>query len=145
MIKIYEMTNNQIKKGRTEFGRRMGNKYKTDYFLKQLNDDEKREKESWSCRDMMSSILAYNCSPEMGVDRVVDILMNNEYIKPYITGIDGRSYGSQPTIKLGYDAVLEIAEDMAEDFCKRGKVHRNVFTDSEGLSYNALEYDDDED
>ena len=39
---------------------------------------------------------------------------------------------------LGYDRVMEIYNDQKEYFDTKCKVARNVYTDSEGLTYNSL-------
>ena len=138
MIKIQEMTSKQVDAARIDFSRKMADKYGDKYGSK-MDDSELRESTELSCRGMMISILAYECDPSMNIYEVIDILMNDEYIKAYITG---KGKWGKKEYPLGYDTVLELAKDMARDYCGKAKLSRNTFTDSEGLSYNSLTYDD---
>ena len=136
MIKIQEMTDREIDNAKKQFNKKMTDKYGFPYGSK-LDSDEIKESEKLACRDMMVSVLAYDCDPSMSVGEVVDILMNDDYIEAYISG-HGR--WSTKKFPLGYKVVLELAKEMANDYCGKAKLTRDVFTDSEGLSYNGLEW-----
>lgn len=76
------------------------------------------EAQELRCRDMINSCLCYGKDPE-----------NSPYVEKY-----------RKTI--GDTRVDELISEQREDF-EKATVHKNVFTDGEGLSYNAIEWEDD--
>lgn len=81
------------------------------------NDDFKLEEEL-NARSMLNSILCYGGYPQN---------WRREYREKYM------KYHTPQEI----DA---ICEDQVADFKKRAKVSVNVYTDSEGLSYNSVKW-----
>ena len=53
-----------------------------------------------------------------------------------------RSYADPYIKKLGIKRVRELVAEQEADFAK-AKVLRNVFTDSEGVAYNSVQWADD--
>ena len=45
-------------------------------------------------------------------------------------------------VKNGYKRVQELWEEMKNDFEKHATVEQNVYTDCEGVSYNSVSWDD---
>lgn len=45
-------------------------------------------------------------------------------------------------VKDGYKRVQELWEEMKNDFEKHATVEQNVYTDCEGVSYNSVSWDD---
>lgn len=76
-----------------------------------------------SAIQMIHSILAY--SAEDG--RTVDNIMDNRYMKSYINS-------------LGEDTVRDLVEKELADFKERATVVNDVYTDSEGVSYNSINW-----
>ena len=83
-----------------------------------------------SCISMINSIICYGTN--LGIDTAQDILEREKnarynYLDRYIT-------------EFGENVVLGLIENQLNDV--KG-IRRNVFTDSEGLSYSALVFVDD--
>ena len=77
--------------------------------------------ESLSCRSMINSILCYHGAKD---------IMQNPYLQKYFE-------------TLGPINVAKLANEQIEDFSK-AKVLTNVYTDSEGLSYNSIIWADEQ-
>lgn len=77
--------------------------------------------ESLSCRSMINSILCYHGSKD---------IMKNLYLQKYFE-------------TLGTITVAKLVNEQIEDFSK-AKVLTNVYTDSEGLSYNSIIWADEQ-
>lgn len=95
-----------------------------------MNDEEKLESSELSTISMIHSILAY--APLRGTEtteQIADYVMKNRYMSDYIK-------------ELGVDRAREVVVREVEDF-KRATVKHAVFTDDEGIYYNAIEYPDD--
>lgn len=80
-----------------------------------LTDEEKAiHKKTW-CIDMINSVIAYDgCKMEY--------ILNNKYMQDYIN-------------ELGVETVKELAQAQIDDVLY---VKHNVYTDSEGCSYNSI-------
>ena len=76
------------------------------------------EAQELRCRDMINSCLCYGEDPE---------------ISPYV---------GKYRKTIGDIRVDELISEQREDF-EKATVRKNVFTDDEGLSYNAIEWEDD--
>lgn len=94
----------------------------------ELTDQEKELNEELHLRDMAMSSWIYG--GDLHTDKDVNSAPGNEnyYNKPYIN----KFYD-----KLGKDRTEEILKQQ-KDYFNRGKVQENVYTDSEGLSYNSF-------
>lgn len=84
-----------------------------------LTPQQKILQESLSCRDMINSILCYH-----GTNNIMD----NPYLKKYMES-------------LGTILVSLLVEEQIQDFSK-ATVLQNVYTDSEGCSYNSIIWGD---
>lgn len=93
-----------------------------DLHFTEIQDDEKeRLKQELSCIGMIDSVICYGkCD--------VDYILNNKYIKEYIDS-------------LGFERVKELAEGQVNE---NPYIKKNVYTDCDGLSYNALIFKDEE-
>ena len=78
------------------------------------NSMERRTYEEMSCREMIMSCLTYG-----------DNIYANKYVMNYID-------------ILGEQRVFELCKEQEEYFNTKCKVMKNVYTDSEGLTYNSL-------
>jgi hypothetical protein len=107
------MTDKQIQAAKAALPKWISGK-KTIYTpeQKQLN------KELW-CREMINSILCYHGERD---------IMKNRYLQDYIK-------------ELGLETVQRLCDEQIADF-RQAIVMRNVFTDSEGLSYSAIVWAD---
>lgn len=81
---------------------------------KTLNDEQKLKLEELSLRKMIMSCLIYG---------------NDIFHRPY---------ADEYIDILGYDRVMEIYNDQKEYFDTKCRVEKNVYTDSEGVTYNSL-------
>lgn len=81
---------------------------------KDENSMERRTYEEMSCRSMIMSCLIYG-----------DNIYKSRYVMEYID-------------ILGEQRVLELCKEQEEYFNTKCKVVKNVYTDSEGVSYNSL-------
>lgn len=78
-----------------------------------------------SCISMMHSILVYNYYPEQGK---ITFPIDNQYLQKYIK-------------TLGVERVSQLWSEQVTDF-RKAKVSHNVYTDSEGCSYNSCRWAD---
>ena len=92
-------------------------------------EDEQLYKEL-SCIEMINSCLTYGDDPFREIDKWW-----------YGHGICKRSYMSDYEDELGKESVRELYEMQKEEFSKATILH-NVYTDSEGLSYNSVRFAD---
>ncbi len=83
-----------------------------------------------SCREMINSCLIYGSDPFRKI-----------YKWWYEHGYCERSYMSDYEDKLGVERVRQLYEEQKYDI-SQAKVHHNVHTDSEGLSYNSITWAD---
>ena len=93
---------------------------------KNINSSARKLYEEMSLRKMIMSCLVY------GNDIFTSICYDacsEYYHKPY---------ADEYIDILGYDRVMEIYNDQKEYFDTKCKIARNVYTDSEGLTYNSL-------
>lgn len=83
--------------------------------------EERQELEELNARRMVNSIVCYG-----GL---------------YVCKYDRERYFTTEDKILGKEKVDEIIAEQIEFFRNHAKVHCNVFTDSEGCSYNSTEWD----
>ena len=88
------------------------------------------------CRDMIMSCLTYGTSKEEFMENYAP-----NYIKQKEVFID-RETGKKKTHTEGFANTLEevsrVWDDQAEYFKNHCRVNHNVYTDSEGCSYNSV-------
>ena len=84
-------------------------------------DEQKRIDRELSCRSMINSILCYD-----GKENII----NNWYLQQY-------------TDELGLDTVERLCNEQIADF-EKATVKRNVYTDSDGISYNSIIWADEQ-
>ena len=82
-----------------------------------------KEYDEISTIEMIHSILTY--SPKENWN--VDYIMENRYMKNYID-------------KLGEDKVRELAQQEVDEYINNAIVNQDVYTDSEGVSYNSITF-----
>ena len=80
-----------------------------------------------SCREMINSCLAYG--------RIKDFWEECEW------RCGDKSYAAPHIRNLGINRVRELVAEQEADFSK-ATVYRNVFTDSEGVTYNSVKWGD---
>ena len=89
----------------------------------QVDAFDLEEDEIW-CIEMIHSILTYTS------DRDIDRLIKDRYLQKYID-------------ELGEDKVRELLAGEIEEY-KNATINRDVYTDSEGVTYNSVKFRDDE-
>lgn len=91
-----------------------------------INSSARKLYEEMSLRDMIMSCLTY------GEDIFTSVCINacSKYYH--------RPYAEEYIDILGYDRVVEIYNDQKEYFDTKCRVEKNVYTDSEGLTYNSM-------
>ena len=91
-----------------------------------INSSARKLYEEMSLRDMIMSCLTY------GEDIFTSVCINacSKYYH--------RPYAEEYIDMLGYDRVMEIYNDQKEYFDTKCRVEKNVYTDSEGLTYNSM-------
>ena len=82
-----------------------------------------KEENEIGCIRMIHSILTYTSN------RNVDELINNRYLEKYID-------------EFGEDKVRELLVNEIDEYSK-ATINQNVYTDSEGLTYNSVTFSDD--
>lgn len=90
------------------------------------NEEEKKLDNELSCREMINSILIYGY-----LNNTVDEIYENKYLRGYKKDI------SEERIK-------ELIKEQQEDL-KKSKINQDVYTDSEGVTYNSVSWYDDSD
>lgn len=95
---------------------------------KDWTEDQKRLYHELDCRSMVNSCLTYG-----GIEGfwAVHGMRRGD-----------KSYAASHIRELGLDRVKEIVAEQEADFAK-AKVFRNAFTDSEGCTYNSVQWADD--
>lgn len=91
--------------------------------------DKQLEKEL-SCREMINSCLIYGSDPFRKIDKWW-----------YGHGYCERSYMSDYEDELGEERVRQLYEEQKYDI-SQARIHHDVHTDSEGLSYNSITWAD---
>lgn len=76
-----------------------------------------------NCYEMAESLITYGYA---SLDKPEDVL-NSDYMSEYVK-------------ELGADTVVKIARAVADSIAS---IERDVYTDSEGCSYNSVKYKDD--
>lgn len=97
---------------------------------KNINSSARKLYEEMSLRNMIMSCLTYG---------------NDIFTTKDINGVSdyyGRPYADEYIDILGYDRVMEIYNDQKEYFDTKCKVKKDIYTDSEGVTYNSLIEDD---
>ena len=97
---------------------------------KNWTEDQKQLDRELSCRDMINSCLVY--------DGIAGFWKEYEWR----SGKD-KSYAAPYIRELGLSRVQELVAEQEADFAK-AKVFRDVFTDSEGVTYNSVRWGDEE-
>lgn len=96
------------------------------------------ERAELECIRMIHSILTY-LDPEdwnLSNDKIVGLVMED------YSNYGNRYYLRESAKTLGWDRVEElVAQEVAE--YKNAKINRNVYTDSEGVTYNSVTFYDD--
>lgn len=87
---------------------------RTEVSYAEWSEEQKRLDKELSCREMIMSCLIYG-----------DNIYKSRYIMDY-------------TDELGDQRVLELCKEQEKYFNEKCEVLHNVYTDSEGLSYNSL-------
>lgn len=95
-------------------------------FFKNWTEEQDRLYEELSCREMVNSCLCYGTLHNFWGENSYGVNYSADYIR-----------------KLGVERVKEIVREQEADFA-RAVVLRNVFTDSEGLSYNSIVWADEQ-
>lgn len=90
---------------------------------KNWTDEQKRLAEELSCREMINSCLTYG-----SID---------DFWEEYEWRFGDKSYATPFVRILGIERVKEIVIEQEKDFSKAKIIH-NVYTDSEGVSYNSV-------
>ena len=103
------MTDKQIKQAREQLPKI------TQIPWSSWTDEQKRLDRELSCRDMINSILCYDGKEE---------ILKDWYLRKYID-------------ELGIETVQRLCDEQVADF-ENAIIKRNVFTDSEGVSYNSV-------
>lgn len=85
-----------------------------------------KEQTECSCIDMINSILCYQCA---GYTNAESVFKHEQ--QAY------HNYLAQYTEKLGRNRVIELIQGQINSI---KKINRAVFTDSDGLSYNSIEW-----
>ena len=86
-----------------------------------LTIEQEMISESLSCRSMINSVLCYHGTKD---------IMKNPYLNKYFE-------------TLGTITVAKLVNEQIQDFSK-AKVLKNVYTDSEGCSYNSIVWADEQ-
>lgn len=95
-------------------------------------EEQRKAGASWEdgaelrCIDMMHSILIYNYFPEQ---ENFPFPANNRYLKDYID-------------EIGMERTEQLWQEQVADF-RKAKVSRDVWTDSDGCTYNSCLWADD--
>lgn len=90
-------------------------------------DEQHRLDAELSCREMINSCLVYE-----GI---------NGFWREHEWRFGDKSYAAPHVRALGLERVKELVAEQEADFAK-AKVSRDVFTDSEGVTYNSIRWDD---
>jgi hypothetical protein len=101
-----------------------------EYLKQPITKEDKNLYKELSCREMINSSLIYGDDPFRKIDKWW-----------YGHGYCERSYMSDYEDKLGVERVRQLYEEQKFDI-SQAKVHHNVHTDSEGLSYNSITWAD---
>lgn len=96
---------------------------------KNWTEEQKKLDEELSCREMVNSCLCYGSIKDFWEEC------------PWRWG--DKSYAASHIRKLGMERVKEIVKEQEADFAK-AIVRRNVFTDSEGVTYNSILWADEQ-
>lgn len=96
-----------------------------------LTDDEKLLEEELECRSMINSILCY-CG---GLEWAWRDFTKKRKSFPWMPA---RSYADDYIDVLGEDKVKKLFDEQKDYFENHVTIKRNVYTDSEGCSYNSL-------
>lgn len=100
--------------------------------LELAKEEQRKAGASWEdgaelrCIGMMHSILVYDYFPEQ---ENFPFPANNRYLQDYID-------------EIGMERAEQLWQEQVADF-RKAKVGRNVWTDSEGCSYNTCRWADD--
>lgn len=96
-------------------------------------DEQKQLDKELSCREMINSCLAYGGLWEFW----------RRYDSIGVPWKRNQGYADKFVEELGINRVRELEREQEDDF-SRARLVRNVHTDSEGVSYNAIIWADDE-
>jgi hypothetical protein len=126
------MTDKQIQAVKDRLNEKYyGNKpYFPDNLKQPITKEDETLYKELSCREMINSCLIYGSDPFRKITKWW-----------YGHGHCERSYMSDYEDKLGVERVRQLYEEQKFDI-SQAKVHHNVHTDSEGLSYNSITWAD---
>lgn len=102
----------------------------TIYHLKQSGVDVAREEREIACRRMINSCLCYGTG-----------FFEKFRHWTYPDGYAFKSYADSYIRDLGEETVYKLYDEQKADFAK-ATVNKNVCTDSEGVSYNSIIWED---
>lgn len=127
------MTGKQLEKIKRDLNTKYyGDKVRTpDNLNLPITDQDKKTFIELDCIEMINSCLVYGSNPYRKIKKWW-----------YGHGECERSYLSDYEDKLGVQRVRELVDGQVEEF-KNVVIHKNCYTDSEGCSYNSVEYWDD--
>ena len=92
-------------------------------YIKPPKEFELRDRELW-CIDMINSILCYNCRGYTDAEAVMQYEEKSYY-----------NYLADYVKDLGRDKVIALIQGQIDSMAG---VNQNVYTDSEGLTYNSI-------
>ena len=98
------------------------------YPWEKWTEEQKQLSRELDCREMINSCLCY------------DSIESFWRVDPWRWG-EYKSYSGRYVAELGLARVRELCEEQMQDFSK-AKVLRNVYTDSEGCTYNSIIWGD---
>lgn len=87
--------------------------------------EQKKRYEKLLCVGMINSVIAYEWREGQTAKELLDWELHDRY----------HSYLEEYVNKFGYDEVLALVQGQLDDV---KFIERDVFTDSEGLSYNSI-------
>lgn len=97
---------------------------------KTWTEEQKRLDEELSCREMINSCLTYDGIEAFWRECTWRVGRDKSYADPHIRA-------------LGLERVKQLVAEQEADFAK-ATVLRDVFTDSEGVTYNSVRWGDEE-
>lgn len=88
--------------------------------MSQWTEEQRMLECELACREMINSCLAYGSIRDF-----------------WRVNYRGHSYADSYVRRLGKEKVVELAEEQESDFAKATVLH-DVYTDSEGVTYNSV-------
>ena len=124
------MTDKQIEALREELSFKYwrGEPRTQENLIMEISPEDSKTFEELSCREMINSCLTYGSDP-----------YRMSYQWWYGHGYCERSYMSDYEETLGKKRVKELVDEQRKTF-ETAIIHRGVYTDSEGVIYNSVEF-----